>query len=492
MERSGRGETGDLSLSRTNEPKHLVDSTERRGAGLGGVYLPGPVSWLQMDGERAYDVSSGSAMAWRENPGEEAYLLTREKAADPLPWMEEHGLDGEGPLKHLAGIHWPGRGGRPVGLVPSRIWKEFLRRIDLEPLVSGEVSAAALVASVRSDAEEMRTRQILNCGQSVMVGIYREKRGGEASPPRVDFRRWRCKAWPCPHCSRRLQYEAGQKLAPQLAALEGSARPIFATYTLDRRRLRKRYPYLPERSMETLSWKLIRHYFKQLIKRLRRRYGQVEYSLRIEGHKSGWSHLHVVASSPGWYEAIEAEREKEKAWMEDSAVRAGYGPICDVQIVAEPRSMAWYLAKASSLGPAGLTAAMSGEMTKASQLRSHLIPRGTRTLERSRGWGKLPCTIGGRAAILADVGPKEDTDRVERVYSSIGMMKTDLGHVEWLRTGRTQEGLGPIGMETSSVRDWAVGADLHPGELAPKVLERIREVFPARCLAPWVIPAPFA
>ena len=461
------------------------------GAGLGGACLPGPVSWLQMDGERAHVVSGGRCLAWRENPGEDPYLLVRDKAADPLPWMEEHGLQGPGPLLHLAGIHWPGRGVRPVGLVPAPIWKEFRRRAEGAE-TSSEAMAACLMAAVRSDAEEMRTRQILNCGQSVMVGLYRETSAGSTSPLRVDFRRWRCKAWPCPHCSRRLQYEAGRKLAPQLAALQGQARPIFATFTLDRRRLRKRYPYLPERSLETLSWKLIRYYFKQLIKRLRRRYGQVEYSLRIEGHKSGWSHLHLVASSPDWYMALLRQREQEKSWLEDSAVRAGYGPICDVQIVAEPRSMAWYLAKASSLGAAGMTAAMAGEMTKASQLRSHLIPRGTRTLERSRGWKHLQGRIDGEPVILGDVGTREESDREEREYSSIGMLRADLAYLEDLRAGRSHEGLGPVGTESFTVRDWAVGADLLPGEVAPRDLERMTETYPARCIAPWRIPAPFA
>jgi hypothetical protein len=486
-EPSGNGdntETGEGELSRRAgiaeaEPGPVntgprVDAEERRKAGLGGVYLPGPVTWLQMDGERASVATNGRSIGWRENPGEEPYLVERRKPVNPAPWLEEKRVREWGRVfLGLLSLWYPGRGGRLSGDVPAPIWAEFIRRV--ENLYDGDrAHASALLGAIRADAEEMRTRQLLACGQRVMVGLYREKQGEGWGPSKVEYRRWRCKAWPCPHCSQRLQYEAGAKLAPQLAALRGSSMPLFLTLTLDPKHVQRLHPYASPVQLETLSWKLIRANWKGFMRRVRRRYGSAEYSMRIEAHTSGWAHLHAVVSSPSWW--LETEQEERlakrarpgRAWLSKAAVRSGYGRICDVQRVAEPHSMAYYIAKASSLSKPGLAAAY--EVTKGRQLRSHLLPRGTRTLERSRGWGHIAIEGG----ILADIAAYEPPDRVEREYSSIGMLQADMDYLQDIRTEENYEGLGVQSREVYTVRDWALGTDDEAGR-APKVAERYTE-----------------
>ena len=485
------GEEGgprDLSLTRTYEPSGMIDATERKAAGLEGQGLPASVTWLQLDGTRASDALNGQGMAWREDPDsrEQYKLIERTPPVDPVPWLESNAPDTTGELWRLLKLYYPGQNGRIVRPMPAPVWRAFQRERDClldKQGATQDMLASIFAEAIRQDAESLRQRQVAVCGTRTMVGLYREKEGAGWTSPRVDMRRWRCKSWTCPHCSRRLQYEAGEKLASALAVLKGHRMPIFATFTLDPRAVGKSWHSVSARALPILSWKLIRANWKALLRSLRRRYGDLQYAMRVEGHRSGWAHLHAAICAPQWYgellceERFSPKSRPGKKWLEKAAVRAGYGPICDVQRVDCPRSTAWYLSKASAIAPPGrghsgtpmrgATDALAGEISKGRQLRSVLLPRGTRTLEQSRGFWPL-CREEGWTEREAPA------EHVERLYSSVGMCDASLDYLSDVRGHEHSHLIGVIDRAEHGVRDWIAGAESE-GQGAPRKLEWIRE-----------------
>ena len=473
------------AVLRSVPPSPFIDEFERLEAGWGAHLLPAPVTWVLLDAERPMGDAGGSYIGWREDS--DGYrLVERDKGADPLPWILDHvrpSLRRE--IMHLLRLWYPGRDGRPCGMVPAPVWRTFLRlaaeQVDrgiwrlpgqvgpvqwdeyldrfcrprssqvqasfLEVRTGGQY-AALLMDALRIDAEELRRRQAADCGKATMVGLYRTKEGDGWSAPKADLRRWRCRSWTCPHCSRHMQRQKARKLASALEAYSETHldRPLFLTLTIDPGALRRRYPMLSDAHREVLSWKLVRAQWKRFVRLARKRWGpedggpaEMHYSLRIEGHKSGYAHLHAVIICRRWNAAVRNDLRSGKTrrnwptkrWLEATAQDCGYGRICDLQVVKDLKKAAWYLQKAGALGEAGRNlCAISGELTKASQVRSQRIPRGFRTLETSRGFYFEAEARGMRP-------PPEQEE--ERVYSSVGMVGLDLDEIAEMRNVRPQD-----------------------------------------------------
>lgn len=430
-------------------PTPFIDEFERLEAGWGAHFLPAPVTWVLLDGIRPMGDAGGSYIGWKEGLNGPYRLIERDKGADPLPWVEKHVRKGiRGPLMNLLSLWFPGRGGRPCGYVPAAAWRTFLRLAGSRVCTTGEDFCRLFMDAIVEDTEDLRKRQAADCGKATMVGLYRVKEGDGWSAPKADLRRWRCRAWTCSHCSRRMQREKAKKLSAALEAFSGTHldRPLFLTLTIDPRELRRRYPMLSETHREVLSWKLVRSQWKRFIRLARKRWGpasggpaQLHYSLRIEGHKSGYAHLHAVVICRQWCASVRNDyrsgRQRaswpSKRWLEETAQKSGYGRICDLQLVKDLKKAAWYLQKAGALGDAGRNlCAIAGEMTKAKQVRSQLIPRGFRTLETSRGFWLEAESRGMRA-------PKENED--DRVYSSVGMVGLDLDEIGEMRNVSPQD-----------------------------------------------------
>ena len=437
------------AVLRSVPPSPFIDESERLEAGWGAHFLPAPVTWVLLDAERPMGEAGGSYIGWREGLSGPYTLVERDKGADPLPWLDRYVRPAlRRQILHFLRLWYPGRDGRPCGMVPAPVWRTFLRLAG-ERECHGEGDYAMLfLDAVAEDAEELRKRQAADCGKATMVGLYRTKEGDGWSAPKADLRRWRCRSWTCPHCSRHMQRQKARKLAAALEAFSGTHldRPLFLTLTMDPAELRRRYPMLSETHREVLSWKLVRSQWKRFIRLARRRWGpedggpaEMHYSLRIEGHKSGYAHLHAVIICRRWNAAVRNDLRSGKTrrswptkrWLEATAQECGYGRICDLQVVKDLKKAAWYLQKAGALGEAGRNlCAISGEMTKARQVRSQRIPRGFRTLETSRGFYLEAEARGMRP-------PPEQEE--ERVYSSVGMVGLALDEIAEMRNVRPQD-----------------------------------------------------
>lgn len=451
LEQTNRlGESGDSTppgpYPRLLEESPVVTEFERLEAGWGAHFLPASVTWIRLDGSRPMGDAGGSYVGWREDSSGDTSLVARAKPVDPLPWISKNvAPEKKRLIMSLLSLWYPGRNGRPCGFVPSPIWIVFLRLFGTRNLQDENDYARLLMDAICYDIDNLRERQRDCCGQRTMVGLYRERSGVGWSSPRTELRRWRCKSWTCLYCSTKMQYKSGHRLSQALVAFgqeNALDRPLLVTLTMNPEEIRRLYPMLSEAQREVLSWKLVKSQWKKFVRQARKRWGDpstgekgvLHYFHRIEGHRSGYAHLHAAIICRSWYSAARNDLRSgkprsewpSKIWMESAAQKAGYGRICDVQVIRDRKKVAYYLSKASSLSSAGRNlCAVAGEVTKAKQVRSQRIPRGFRTIEASRGFWE--------EAELQGMCLPEPEGRIERIYSSVGMVGLSLDEIAEIR-----------------------------------------------------------
>lgn len=433
----------DPEIEQTNRPNNESSTVStfcpdewqawRNNKGLSSDLMPGPVTWLILDGETH---AGPSTVGLRTTPGEEDEYIPRDPSIDAVQWAREYIPDPHGRRVFLQAVeHWyPGRRKGEPAKVPAKVWAQLQKRLSF---IDGIWHSATMTEhradfwrliwydAVVADTRLLRANQAYWCGRRTLFGLFVDGEGAGVSATR-----WRCKSWTCTHCARYLQAEKGLILAKQLKGLSKARHKLtFCTLTLDPKEVRKSNPGLNDSHYEVLSWRLIRRGFKKWIRSMKNayRFGGLpfEYTLRVEGHKSGWAHLHVVIASDSLGAHVEATERKRphlqaaKQAARLMAIEAGLGRIIDVQRVKEPTKTGMYISKAATRSPVKQSSlhAMGREMTKGRQTRSKLIPRNFRTLERSRGWNRLCQERGGWSP--------EEPPETHRQYLSVGLSNAE-------------------------------------------------------------------
>lgn len=423
-------------IEQTNHSKFDPSEWEawRWKHGLSSDSMPGPVTWLILDGETH---ASTHSMGLRSTPGAEDDYIPRPPPVDALAWADVHISDPVQKQVFVDAVEmwYPGRQKGVPALVVHKVWTQFQKRIHL---INGiwqtctmtdhrpDFWRIAWLDAIVSDTRLLRASQAYWCGRRTLFGIFVDGEGAGVSATR-----WRCKSWTCLHCSRYMQSDKGRELGSQMKALyKARQRLTFITLTLDPSKIRALHPGLSSEHYETLSWRIIRQAFKPWIRGMRKVYrfaGPLEYTLRVEAHRSGWAHLHVVIASDGLGAQVKAgERLRPKdrparQTVRSLAISSGFGRVVDVQRVKSPKAIGVYITKAATRNHAGMQVeaaeAMGHEMSKARQTRSKLIPRNFRTIEKSRGWALLCETVGGWTG--------EPPPSTGRQYLSVGLSNTE-------------------------------------------------------------------
>ncbi len=156
---------------------------------------------------------------------------------------------------------------------------------------------------------ELKSRDY--CGKGALVSILD---GGE----RVRVIPMMCKTWGCPQCGPRL----GKMW---IAVISSQKIERFMTLTCDPKKFRD-----PQKAV---AWMKIA--FGTLVRRIRARYGALEYAGVWELHKSGWPHFHVALK--GCY--------IPQAWLSLQWSGLGVGRVVWISRVGSARECARYLGK---------------------------------------------------------------------------------------------------------------------------------------------------
>lgn len=394
----------------TRDPSHIT-TQQRIETGWDLPNIRGPVCWLAIDNvSQSTPAFVGSLTTGNETPGNDTPRpIKRKHPVDGLNWAITHivDIDQRRDFLDILTTWSPGRKKDEPALINAKLWHHFKDNLFKQwdgswvTKDTGEHSdtpgfwARAWLGAVARDAHTLRVTQAASCGKRTIFGMFRELSSNGWGPVTTEVTRWRCKSWTCPDCSQRLQARMGQRLSSALQVISRKRnhdRPFFLTLTLDPKQVKAKYPHLEGRHLEVLSWRIIRQNWKRLARVLRREYGPHHYSLRIEAHRNGWAHLHVILISEGLraqYTVSPRIAGMHTARIKESAVHAGFGHIADIQLVRHPRDVSYYMTKAATASAPGLEA-IAREVTKAKQVRGHLIPRNVRTIEQSRGfWGMV-------------------------------------------------------------------------------------------------------
>lgn len=231
-------------------------------------------------------------------------------------------------------------------------------------------------------------------GACTLVGI--DPDADEGSAGRAVAIALRCRRWSCPCCAHRLLRRNRAR------ALKGATSPqgrvAFVTLTLPGFPDRARY-YAPaaierhkggrvvtgRRARAVLSLPDAAESWNRLRLMIRRAWPTAEFYKGTELHESGVAHLHVLVRLPGVAEVaalrwVLSQHEDGDGW----AVRAGFGPVVDVQIVKSREEAGEYVSKATS-----------GYASKSADA----MPKWTRRGSWSRGWCEWvrPTPIAGFA-----------------------------------------------------------------------------------------------
>jgi len=119
--------------------------------------------------------------------------------------------------------------------------------------------------------------------------------------------------------------------------------------------------------------------FKKLIKRVRRRWGDTEYCVVIEQHRSTWPHLNAIFTGELAEDTVEDWREARKEFAA-MARECGFGIRVWLEPVRKTKALAQYVAK------------LAGEVSKPTQV-PWKAPKNFRRLRASRGF--LPPVVKG-------------------------------------------------------------------------------------------------
>ncbi len=142
---------------------------------------------------------------------------------------------------------------------------------------------------------------------------------------------------------------------------------------------------------------------------LRRKGGKIGYLQTIEAHRSRWPHVNLLMSGPelqAWVEGMGVQRRLHRSpisdrerqcllprawrqWFRAAAMRAGFGPVCWVEIVSPDNAdaMAGYLLKLAR----ELTGGVAGAKAEQAPIDA---PKGFRRIRASRGM-LPPSTLRG-------------------------------------------------------------------------------------------------
>lgn len=188
-----------------------------------------------------------------------------------------------------------------------------------EPPVSGQRTKRT--KSPRPAATQIPETLIVGSGEWHNISwcpVARTLSGYSQSRRSVVYMQTRCKRWGCPHCGRRRIISLAKKV-------DRAGPSKFITLTVD-----------PGR------WENPREAFKgtsrpvsQLITKLRRLYGPIEYLKVLETTKSGWPHYHLCVISDYLPQATISA-----LWNELTGAH-----IVDIRQVKKVKDVYWYMVK---------------------------------------------------------------------------------------------------------------------------------------------------
>jgi hypothetical protein len=328
---------------------------------------------------------------------------------------------------------WSVAAGRPSAPLPSAPLERF-GRLRRSP---ARTDGAAWASAWATDAQNLRERYRRSCGRGTRV-IVRETATGE---------RWTSTgpAWcgrpGCLACARAI-------VAPrETARLEASAGAdnepwTWATFTLDPAAwcAAQGVPMTSDAAILAQRW--AGPAWAALLRRLRRRFPDLEAYRAIEPHRSGWPHVHVILRGASLAEAVADEARRRglapaassthqahqaaaddaaaqrraqlvaraagrkrrarcptpslRRWFRLQALDAGFGPVLDLTAVQDAgrARVAGYAGKGPAGGRSGrlndrgrtLRPGLARETAKPAQRTGALLARGVRWFQATRGF----------------------------------------------------------------------------------------------------------
>jgi hypothetical protein len=229
---------------------------------------------------------------------------------------------------------------------------------------------------------------------------------------------FRCRSWRCERCRWGRNQDDARLIRDIIELSGGPGLWVYTVLTFDQRVSVGRYE----------AFQSIYDQFRCLTKRLRRRFGDVQWISTVEQHASGWPHINVL-----FYSARMVERHGEAAYrlrddIRHQAVAVGFGCIVSrVEPIDDVQALSGYIVKvADQAGRVG------GEMSKPSQLPLLAPPR-FRRLRISRGLERPPkeekrCT-GKLERVSATKGHEllQNADAIEQQNCALSLLKAHGG-----------------------------------------------------------------
>lgn len=129
---------------------------------------------------------------------------------------------------------------------------------------------------------------------------------------------FRCHSWRCTRCRWGRNQDDATLIHDVIEGNGGRELWLYTVLTFDQRAFSGgRYD----------AFTAIYDQFRKLTKRLRRRFGTVEWVCTIEQHGSGWPHVNVLFHSPGMVERHAEAAYRLRDDIRSQAVAVGFGPI---------------------------------------------------------------------------------------------------------------------------------------------------------------------